>query len=560
MEALSDLLHYAITAVVIMAMLTVIVIAHELGHYLFARMFGMHVNAFAIMMGGVRKTDLKEYLETPMAPAGSVWLFGAGTFLVMMAGALAGIGPLYTAGLAALGIGVPMWVMLRQGALYHVPAAQVLGTWAKSILVAGIVLAIGTRFQGLDVQLIVGVAIAATLIALMFVYYIPVRAHDAVDDRQGLGQIEVPDDALGKRKVEVRFRPVWCREGKNGTEFSLLLLPLGGFAAIKGMHPKADGSEVHIEQGFYSKPAWQRWIVLFAGPLFSVLFGLVVLVGLYTATGIVKPSNEPIVDFVSPDKGADKAGLLAGDRILEIDGQKIDTFYDLTLAVKDKWRQDKDGVRTPISLELTYERSGEQTTVVIIPKVDDEPKQIWGPDMELLEEKAIQARIGVGYGRKYVPLGLAAAVMEAVKSPVVMVSGLVGIVTGRIAAKESIAGPAALAGITSAAVKQGLYYVVWITALLSISLGVMNLLPVVPLDGGQMVVAFAEMLRGGRRLSLGVQTFLSNLGIGFIFLLMLSAAAIDLGRKSEANRKQAESADSGGSQEQPAEPSSESAD
>ncbi|MCH8978404.1 MAG: site-2 protease family protein [Armatimonadetes bacterium] len=560
MEALSDLLHYAVTAVVIMAMLTVIVIAHELGHYLFARMFGMHVNAFAVMMGGVRKTDLREHLERPMAPAGSVWLIGAGTFVVMMAGALAGVGPLYTAGLAALGIGVPLWVMLRQGALYHMPVAQVLGTWAKSILVAGIVLAIGTRFQGLDVQMIVGVAIAATLVALIFVYYAPVRAHESSDERQGMGQIEVPDEAFGKRKVEVRFRPLWCREGKNGTEFSLLLLPLGGFAAIKGMHPKADGSEIHIEQGFYSKPAWQRWIVLFAGPVFSVVFGLLVLVGLYTTTGIAKPSNEPVIDFVSEGSGADHAGLLPGDRILQINGRDIDTFYDVTIAVRDQWDLDEDGGRVPRTVALTFERSGEQTTVEVVPTVDDEPLPILGPDLEPLEEKAIHARIGVRMGTEYVPVSFGAAVMEAVESPVVMVSGLAGIVTGRTAAKESVAGPAALAGITSQAVKQGAYYVIWVTALLSISLGVMNLLPVVPLDGGQMVVAFAEMLRGGRRLSLGVQTFLSNLGLGFIFLLMLSVAAIDLGRKSEANRKQAESTDSGGSQAQPAKPGTESAD
>jgi len=373
-----------------------------------------------------------------------------------------------------------------------------------------------------------------------------------------MGQIEVPDESLGTRKVEVRFRPVWYKVGKNGTEFSLLLLPLGGFAAIKGMHPKADGSEVHVEQGFYSKPAWQRWIVLFAGPVFSVLFGLLVLVGLYTTKGLDTPSNVPVINTVSEGSGAETAGLRAGDRIVQIDGREINTFYDLILAVRDSWKTEADGSRTPIAVALTYERSGEQTTVQVVPMVDDEPQPTRGPELELLfEEKAIQARIGVTYGSSYIPLGFGAAVEEAVKSPVMMVSGLAGLVTGKVKAKDTVAGPAALAGVTSAAVKQGLYYVIWITALLSISLGVMNLLPVVPLDGGQMVVAFAEMLRGGRRLSLGVQSFLSNVGIGFIFLLMLSVAAIDLGRNSKENRRQAESAES--AVEQP-EPSSQAAE
>jgi regulator of sigma E protease len=124
--------------------------------------------------------------------------------------------------------------------------------------------------------------------------------------------------------------------------------------------------------------------------------------------------------------------------------------------------------------------------------------------------------------------------------PVRMVGGLIGMVIRPSTAAENVAGPTAMAKVTSAAVKEGPYYVVWLAAVLSISLGVMNLLPIVPLDGGQMVVAFVELLRGGRRLSIVVQNRLANAGLALLALMMLAVFAVDLGRSAEANQKAAE--------------------
>lgn len=542
MEALSTLGHFLLTVVVGMLVLTVLVYVHELGHYLVAKACGMRVKAFAIFMGGVLQTDLKPWLPSPMAPVNRVWAAFAVSLVAAVVGAVANVQPLYIAGLAGAGIAVPLWAMLRLAALYHVPPARVFGTLMKAVVVAVVVLAFGTKLRGVDLSMVVGVLSGATLVALAFTYYLPVQMRQEDDDRQGYGQIEVHKPELGSvDKVPVRYRPVWHRNSKDGTEFSLLLLPLGGFALIEGMHPKADGSEVGIEGGFYSKSPIKRLATLFAGPLFSVLFGFVVLVGLYSTAGKEVADTRPIVSAVGEDSGADKAGIKPGDEILTIEGAPVKDFHHLTQLMRDRWVE-KDGKNEPLPTRVEYRRDGKTVVTTVVPTVDKEPQPLRDENMEPLEERAIQARLGVLAGTRFESLAFGEALSEAATAPVAMVKGIAGIFLRPSTAAENVGGPTMMAKVTSAAVKEGPYYVFWYAAVLSISLGVMNLLPIVPLDGGQMVVAFVELLRGGRRLSIVVQNRLANSGLALIVLMMLAVFAVDLGRSAEANQKAAEKA------------------
>lgn len=539
MEALASLGQFFLTVVVGLLVLTVLVYVHELGHYLFARMFGMRVNAFAIFMGGVRKTDLAPYLDKKLVSARWVWLAFALSFGAAAVGAVSQNGVLYLAGLGLAGIVVPVWAMVRLSALYHVPVTQVLGTWLKALAVGVVVLALGTKFKGIDPAMVVGVFSSATLIALALAYYLPINMREPEDDKQGFGQVNVvcKDDGTVDQ-LPVRYRPIWSRQGKDGTEYSLLLLPLGGFAQIAGMHAKADGSESQIEGGFYSKPPWQRLLVLFAGPLFSIAFGFVVLFALYSVAGKYVPDTRPIVGGVGAGSGAEAAGIEVGDVITEIDGHKVEDFYGLTLLVRDKWVENEPGKYEPVPISVTFNRGDKTQTVTIVPKVDEEPQPLRDSNMEILQERAIQARLGVMFDMKHVWVSPFEASRDAIGAPIAMVKGLAGLFTRPSTAKDSVAGPATMASVASAAVNSGVYYVVSLAGLLSISLGVMNLLPIVPLDGGQMVVAFVELLRGGKRLSLNVQNWLANSGIGLLVLLMLAVSAVDLGRSAKANQAQ----------------------
>src|SRR6185369_10415908 len=99
-----------------------------------------------------------------------------------------------------------------------------------------------------------------------------------------------------------------------------------------------------------------------------------------------------------------------------------------------------------------------------------------------------------------------------------------------------VGGPGTIAKVTSEATKQGVGPVIELMAMLSISVGIFNLLPVPPLDGGQMLVAIAEMLRGGRRLSMKVQGAVTAIGLALVAMLFISVVFIDIGRLSQGDK------------------------
>jgi len=322
-------------------------------------------------------------------------------------------------------------------------------------------------------------------------------------------------------------RPVVVIDTPNGrileeyTDFTVRPWPIGGFVRIKGMMPQPNGSEIHIPGGFYSKPPWQRLIVLLAGPVFSVLGGVLAMIPLFMIQGEYRSSNEPIIGQVMESKAADLAGLREGDRILSINGQPIKTFYDIMVRV-----QNNPGK----PLEFVYNDAGKVKTTTVTPYLNEEPTEVVGPDLEPTGEIANLGMMGVIRNRKLVRLTLADATVTAFRVPVQDVVNLLGIAKRPSLGKDSVGGPLTMLKVTSNAVDDGTAEVVMVAALISISVGIFNLLPIYPLDGGQMVVALAELLRGGRRLSMRVQELVGTIGMALVLLMVICVFGIDFMR------------------------------
>ncbi|MCX7798792.1 MAG: site-2 protease family protein [Fimbriimonadales bacterium] len=515
MDSLQSVALILLSALVFLVVITVLVGVHELGHYLLARLCGMKVDAFAIMMGGRRSTDLSRLLAKPLVPGSILWMVALASLCVLLAANTARLVPLYLASLATLGIALPVWVATRLAALYRLRAEQ----WAKTMGLAWVgslgLLFLATRFQNVQPSQVIAILGMASLVGLLVLYYQPVAGRGE-DAPMGEGSLQIDGSS-----VPVRFRPLWSRRSKDGTEFSMLLLPLGGFAAIRGMHPKPDGSETRIPGGFYSKPPWQRFIVLLAGPFFSVAFGVLLFAALYGTVGVYRPSNSPVVSSVLADKPAARAGLKAGDRFVRVDGQPVQRFYDVLRVIREKPGE-------PVRVSVL--RDGKVLNLEIVPEASSGPVPVLGPDLMPTSELRVQAQMGVPIPRELVRLAPAQAFREAAMAPVAMVSGLLGIVRQPARASEEVGGPGTIALFAFEATKQGLVGILALAAGLSISLGIMNLLPIPPLDGGQMLVAFVEMLRRGRRLSIQVQNLVANVGFVLVLLLVFSVLAVDMGR------------------------------
>lgn len=515
MDSLVQLGQYLLAGIAFLIVITVLVAVHELGHYWAAKAFGMKVDAFAVMMGGIRSTDLRDRLPGPLAPAWSVAVTAVAAVAMVAVGGLEGYPIVQTLGLFLLAIALPVWVATRIGALYGFSIGRTLKPLGGSWLAGLAFLLIATGLKNVDTIQALTVLFFASSVGVLLLYYQPVL-HKPEDSPMGEGELDMDGE-----RVAVRFRPLLSRRAKDGTEFSLLLLPLGGFAAIRGMHPKPDGSETQIEAGFYSKSPFARWIVLFAGPLFSVLFGLILYTLLFVTLGEERPLDRPVIGTIREGAPAAKGGLKPGDRIISVDGKPVSTFYDMLVIVRE--RADKP-------LQFVYERAGQQSSTTIIPKADESPSPVISPKLEPTEERRIQGKIGAGWGSERVALTLPEAMARAWQAPVRMVEGFVGLIKNPSRAKDEVGGAATLATVTYHALEEGLGVLLGLAAGLSISLGIMNLLPVPPLDGGQMVVAFVEMLRRGRRLSIEVQQMVSTVGMVLVLALVIGVLAVDMNR------------------------------
>lgn len=516
-----------------LVIITILVAVHELGHYLFARWSGMHVDAFAVMMGGIRKTDLTPQLQQPLGSAVPVWTFGILSGAAAILGAFEDWNGLFLGGMVGLAIIGPVWVIVRLAKLYHLPVNQVMKTLGICWAVALGVLLLGTGFQigRLDIGYVLGTFVWASAAAVMLVYYHPVM-RKAEDSPMGHGQITVEG-----QEIPVRFRPVWAVKDKRGTEFSLLLLPLGGFAAMRGMHPKEDGSETKIEGGFYSKSPLARFMVLGAGPAFSILFGVILLMGVYMSWGVDVPTNR-IVGFggVARESAAFQAGLQVGDEVISVNGQPINGVGDVAEALKSNVERGTAGMSvTPA--EVVIERDGQQLTREVLPMMSDQPVPEIDREGNPTGNMVYRPLLGINFGYELKPLAPGEAFTRALLVPARSVAHLARVFTNADVARNSVGGPGSMVTQTSQAVESGMRGLIEMAALLSISLGVLNLLPFPPLDGGQMVIAFIEMLRGGRRLSLQVQQSLSTVGMFLVMGLMLAAFALDAGRKASSDER-----------------------
>jgi regulator of sigma E protease len=286
------------------------------------------------------------------------------------------------------------------------------------------------------------------------------------------------------------------------------------------MTPQEDGSESSVRNGFYSRPPWQRILVLFAGPLFSVLAGYILLIPLYAVKGIEVPDPTPVIGvlFKGP---AQQAGLDAGDLIVSLDDQKIGTFFEATRHFRDRAGQPS---------QVEFERKGVRKTVSVIPKPTEKPAPVMGADMEPTGEYRVQGKVGIAPRSITKPLTFGEAVVRTTNLPFRMLEGLGRLVAAPERIQEETGGVVTIFMSTTGAFELGFIYLLELCGLLTISIGVFNLLPIGPLDGGQMFLAMIEMLRGGRRLSFKVQYAVLGTGTFVLFALILAITFFDIER------------------------------
>jgi regulator of sigma E protease len=306
---------------------------------------------------------------------------------------------------------------------------------------------------------------------------------------------------------------------RHGTRWRLCWILLGGFVKFEGdanATSMPDGSDAQkLTPGMLqSKPVWQRMAVVAAGPIANFLLAIAIFAVVFMTFGM--PDTKPLIGKVVAGSAAEKAGIVPGDLVKTVNGASIDTFPDLVKAVWDRGGE---------PLNFVIERGGKPIELVVTPLVKEEPDGYGGT--------VKKAYIGVwANSDKPIRLGPVAAVKQGVDETWFIVSAtlrfLKKIVTGQESVKQ-IGSVGAIADGAKRSAESGLASFTFYVALISISVGILNLFPIPPLDGGQLVLYSIEAV-AGKPLGAKAQEWSFRVGLSLVFMLMAIGLFNDAGR------------------------------
>jgi regulator of sigma E protease len=408
-------------------------------------------------------------------------------------------------------------------------------------------------------------------------------------------------------KFSVGFgKPLWSKKGKDGTEYIVAAIPLGGYVKMLDER-EGEVSEEDYHQAFNRQTLRSRVAIVAAGPIANLTFA-VFAYWLIFVLGM--PGVRSVIDNVVPDSAAAQAQLIAGDEIIRIDGRNTPTWNSV---YKTLWRQAEKGGSVDVSVDkqgteihrvLTIPKLGLQSAdqvliqvglqpiqpaiVPVLGKIkansaaelaglhtgdlllqaDGEAFESWQQWVELIRKRPEQVilvslkrgeriierqltpiktidnvgQIGAGVDISYTNIpdelqavlrygpveSVRAAIDETWQFSMLTLKSLIGMVSGTVSTKN-LGGPISIAQIAGASAENGLITFIGFLAMISVSLGILNLLPIPVLDGGHLAMYFIEWLKGSP-LSEQVQLQGQKIGIFMLLLLMLIAFFNDLTR------------------------------
>lgn len=312
---------------------------------------------------------------------------------------------------------------------------------------------------------------------------------------------------------------------RRGTRWRIAAISLGGYVKFAGDDnaasvPDYDALDAMSEEerrtSFYLKPVWQRAAIVAAGPAANFLLAVVIFATAFAIVG--RPTVDAAVTGVRADSPAAAAGFEPGDVIVAIDGREVGAFIDVLRTVSSAAGQD---------LAFTVERGGEEVILHATPEQRDLTDDFGTPYTAGF--LGIENRTNPEDVRRetFGPLGaLAAGAQETAYITKRTVEVIAGVITLEQSPKQ-FGGPLRVAKISGDMASLGFTALMGLAAMLSISIGLINLLPIPMLDGGHLLFYGIEAVRG-RPLSLRAQDVGFRIGLGLVLLLMFFATFNDL--------------------------------
>jgi regulator of sigma E protease len=334
--------------------------------------------------------------------------------------------------------------------------------------------------------------ILITVLCLGIVIFIHELGHMLVAKWSGVGVLEF---AIGMGPK------IWGRKIGN-TLYSLRALPFGGFVKLAGID---DGDEkCEPEISFYEKPLYKRFLTIAAGSMMNILLGFVIFVSVYCLIGV--PQTAPLIQTVLPASPALAAGFQKGDRILSVNGNAVSDVENDFVHVINRSAEQK--------LLIEISRDGAPKKIEVVPKIGDSGLGLIGVELGT-EVKRYSPIRGLGLG------------LEATARNIGFVfHNLAMIFSGKASLKE-MAGPIGIVQFASFSFSRGILQFMNIIAMISISLGVINLFPFPVLDGGHLIFLLYEAVFR-KPVNKKWEVIITNIGAAVLVSLMVFIVANDV--------------------------------
>lgn len=315
-------------------------------------------------------------------------------------------------------------------------------------------------------------------------------------------------------------REIYGFEDRHGTRWRIAWLPLGGYVkfmddenaasvpsreAIDAMSPEERAGS------FHAKPLWQRAAVVAAGPIANFLLAITIFALMFTFIGM--RSTEPRIDEVMPDTPAARAGFQAGDLIVAIDGRSIDSFNDVLRVVS---------ISPERELAIKIDRGGVNQIIKVTPESRESPDGVGGKMKRgVIGIKRVTNPQNLTVKKTGLVEGIGLGVKETGYIITSTFQYIADVFSGRQKA-DQLGGPIRIAEVSGQVAKIGIEPLLQLVAVISVSVGLINLFPIPLLDGGHLLFYAIEGLRR-RPLSERSQEIGFRIGLAVVLMLMVFA-------------------------------------
>ncbi len=317
---------------------------------------------------------------------------------------------------------------------------------------------------------------------------------------------------VGVERFSIGFGPVLFKIKPKKTEYALSLILLGGYVKLKG-----ESEEESLEDesdAFYAQPLWKRFLIVLAGPMFNIVSAVIFMIIAYH---IGVNALAPKIGKVLPNSEAQRIGLQRGDTIIAINNYEINTWRSMSKIIKSHPNK-------PIVIRVN--RNGKILTLKVIPQGKTITDMLgYKRYVGLLGVLPSGDEIVVRYGfAKSVELGIE----KSIYITKVTIVGIVRLIE-RAIPSSSIGGPIMIVDVAGKAAKAGLGAFLIFISIISINLGLLNLLPIPVLDGGHLLFYTIEAIKG-KPVSKKTQENFQKIGIAILLALMIFAFFNDFRR------------------------------